>query len=172
MLVTRSFLMAFALIGLAECSAPEKNSAPEKDYYFSVSGNPNNLQTERARRYLETTIPKQKYTITNQSGLKWPYYRAFALWEPVIQDSLMPPHWFVHRMLPLKKNEIKLNEHLIKIELNTDSAFYYQVTVFTQQENGLRLTANTGRHFIDSAHLQKSDWPNYLLQSVLRDSFK
>lgn len=173
MAVKKLFSIAIVIILLSECTSPRRNYAPEKNYYFSVSASPNNLQTEKLKKYIEFKIPKQKYTITNQSGLTWPYYRAFELDEPVIQDSLMSPHWFIHRMLPLdEEKEIEVGAHLVNIELGNDSILYYHLIVFTQQENGLRLTANTGKHFIDSAHFEKINWPNYLLQSIVRDSFK
>jgi hypothetical protein len=173
MWVCKFLFIGIILIALVKCSVPSKDYAPEENYYFSVSAVPNNPQTEKIKTYLETNIPKQKYTITNRSGLTWPYYHAFDLDEPVIKDSLMTPHWIIHRMvLHDEKKEIKEGEHLVKIEVNADSAFYYHVIVFTQVETGLRLTAKTPKHFIDSTHIQQSDWPIYLLQSVIRDSFK
>ncbi len=160
---------------MTACSYTGKDVAPEKNYYFTVQTPVDDTGAEKIRTYLEANIPKQKYTITNQSGGQWPFYQGFDLNEKIHPDSLMPPHWFVHRML-LKDDggKIDTGEYFVEIEIlpEPDTLLNFNVSVFLMKENGLELTATSGVHYIDTTLYQKKDWLQFLQQSVVRYSFK
>jgi hypothetical protein len=160
---------------LASCIFKKKDMAPDKNYYFSIEIPPNNGKAEMIRDFLSTSIPTKKYTITNSSGMHWPYYQSFDLEEEVNPDSLMPPHWFVHRMVLNKQSDtIPIGDNFVRIEIcpRTDTLLNYNVSVFAMKNHGLEMTATSGIHFLDTCRHTTNDMLQLLQQSMLRYSFK
>jgi len=158
------------------CCSPKKKVAPDRNFYFDVIAHKNDEFSSRLTAYLKEKIPKKKYTITNRSGLTWPFYKELDLSEKIAQDSLMPPHWYVHKMIPFTKGqEIKRDEFLVQIDvlLQPDTLPNYSVTIFKMDSAGLSLSAKSGVHYIDSTEFssQNSLFETYI-KSIVRYSFK
>lgn len=126
--------------------------------------------------FLKSEIPKKKYTVTNQSGISWPYYAAIELDETISIDSLMPPHWFLHKMIVRENNfTLKKEDHLVRIQLmpQLDTVLNYQVDIYEMDSTALTLSATTGIHFVDSAaFLDQRSLLDHYLKSIIRYSFK
>ena len=153
-----------------------KNIAPERNFYFTIeTGTPRDSGLF-CRDYLESQIPLQKYIITNGSGQVWPYYKAYNLNEPVSKDSIMPPHWFVHKMIPYETdNKIGEDEYLVKIELFKvqDTIPNYRVIIYKMVKGELNHTASTITYFIQSSEYStQEELCDLLLKNTLRYSFK
>src|SRR5205085_5833748 len=89
--------------------------APDRNFYIEVITHRKDDASLKLAAYIKEQIPQKKYTITNQSGLTWPFYKELKLDERISKDSLMPPHWFVHRMILLNSDlQIKANEFLVR----------------------------------------------------------
>lgn len=126
--------------------------------------------------YLEANIPKHKYTITYSSGQAWPYYAALDIDETIAADSLMPPHWYLHKMIMKDSSLIlKSEDHLVQIKLmpQPDTIPNYQVDIFEMDSSKLMLTGTTGIHFVDSTEFPtRQSLFDYYLKSIIRYSFK
>jgi hypothetical protein len=164
------------LIVINVACASDKKYAPDRNFYFEIVNHGKDATSVKLAAYIKKQIPQKKYTITNQSGLTWPFYRELELNERISQDSLMPPHWFLHRMILLKKDqEIRPDEFLVRIDVmpQADTLPNYNVRIFRRDSTGLKLSAQTGIHFLDSAEFTS---PNNLLEvylkSVIRYTFK
>lgn len=167
--------MLLAIICLDNCS-PQKKYAPDRNFYFEVVAHDEGEFSTGLSTYLKSHIPAKKYTITNHSGLTWPFYKELNLDEKIVQDSLMPPHWYLHRMIPFSPGEkIKPNEFLVKIDLlpHPDTLPNYNVTIFKMDSVGLSLSAETGVHYIDSTEFNsRNSLFDIYLRSIIRYSFK
>src|SRR5579885_1089351 len=110
-------LMVSLGLSLENCS-PKRNLAPDRNFYFEVITHDDGEFSTGLSTYLNSRIPKKKYTITNHSGLTWPFYKELDLDEHIVKDSLMPPHWYLHKMIPFSKGQqLKRDEFLVKIDL-------------------------------------------------------
>ena len=171
----RISLLLFFILLWNGCSSGEKDYAPEKNFYFSVETPEGHPEAEKIRAYLETNIPKQKYTITNQSGMRWPFYQSFDLDEKVHSDSLMPPHWYLHRMLLKSENsELQFGDFYVRMDIfpQPDTSLNFNVSVFIMQEHDLKMTGTSGIHFIDTALHKAEGQRQFLQESIIRYSFK
>lgn len=173
------FASVFLMLGVAmlmhECS-PKKKLAPDRNFYFEIIAHGENESSKKLAAYLKGQIPKKKYTITNHSGLTWPFYKELNLDEHIPSDSLMPPHWYLHKMIPFDNSkEVMRDEFLVKIDLlpQPDTLPNYSVTIFKKDSTGLTLSAESGIHYIDSAEFtsRNSLFDTYL-RSIIRYSFK
>lgn len=128
------------------------------------------------KHYLETNIPAFNYSFTNSSAQHWPYYRAFELGEKIPIDSLMPPHTFIHKMVPSEKHhQPEEDEFLVQIEIfaEPDTLPNYSVTILSRKNNEFQLSAPTGLHYIHPSEYQTSEQlADILLKSIIRYSFK
>ena len=152
------------------------NYAPDRNFYFEVVSSDSSGASGALGGFLREEIPKHKYTITRQSGLTWPFYRELGLNEKIARDSLMPPHWFVHRMVPYRNGEsIRKDEYLVRIYVMPDpkATPNYSIDIFRMDSTGLTLSGRADIHYIDSSEfrLQGSVYDLYL-KSVVRYSFK
>ena len=169
-------LMVSMCIGsVNNCSRKEK-LAPDRNFYFEVITHDSTEFSIALATYLKSHIAEKKYTITHHSGMTWPFYKELGLNEEIVQDSLMPPHWFLHKMIPAtRQQEISRDEFLVKIDLQPkrDTLPNYSVTIFKMDSVGLSLSAETGIHYIDSTEFysQNSLFETYL-RSIVRYSFK
>jgi hypothetical protein len=167
------FLIVFFLV--AACQS-DKRYAPDRSFYFEIINHGKDDASVTLASSIEEQIPQRKYTITNHSGLTWPFYKELELDERISKDSLMPPHWFVHRMIPFKKNQlIKPNEFLVRIEVlpKHDTLPNYSVEIFRMDSTGLSLSGQSGIHYIDSTEFASSHQLfEIYLKSIIRYSFK
>jgi hypothetical protein len=157
------------------CTAcSENNNAPERNFYFEIHNH--DRSSNQLAEYLESHIAYNKYTITNQSGYKWPFYKELKPNEEIAKDSLMPPHWFLHKMIPKKLDDlIKINEYLVRIDLlpKPDTLPNYSVEIFIMDSTGLVQSGLTGIHYFDSSEFTTPQTLRELyLKSILRYSFK
>ncbi len=162
-------------ITLTACS-PKPDYAPDRNFYVEVITHQTDDTSLKLATYIKEHFPHKKYTITNHSGLTWPFYKELELDERISKDSLMPPHWFVHRMIPFEKDqEIKADEFLVRIDVQPqpDTLPNYNVRIFRKDSIGLALSGQSGIHYLDSTEFTS---PNNLLEvylkSVIRYSFK
>ena len=160
---------------LTACSA-KREYAPDRNFYVEVITHQTNDASLKLATYIKKQIPQKKYTITNQSGMIWPFYKELELHERIPIDSLMPPHWFVHRMISFEQDrEIKQDEFLVRIDVmpQGDTLPNYNVRIFRKDSTGLELSGQSGIHYLDSAEFAS---PNNLfevyLKSIIRYSFK
>ncbi|MBL7873115.1 MAG: hypothetical protein JNM78_15970 [Cyclobacteriaceae bacterium] len=172
----KSLSLFWVLISLVFACTTKTNQSPEKNFYFEVKAHQTNQFTNSLSHFLKDKIPKQKYTITNQSGKKWPYYQGLELNETIPIDSLMPPHWYLHKMIPLEMDyKLTRDDHLVRIELmlQADTLPNYRVDIFENESNKLSLSATSGVHYIDSTSFptRKLIYDQFL-QSIIRYSFK
>lgn len=169
-------LMVTMCIAIFENCSPKKKIAPDRNFYFEVTTHDNTELSVALATYLKSHIAEKKYTITHHSGMTWPFYKELGLNEEIVQDSLMPPHWFVHRMIPAThQQEINRDEFLVKIDLQPkrDTLPNYSVTIFKMDSVGLSLSAETGIHYIDSTEFSsKNSLFETYLRSIVRYSFK
>jgi hypothetical protein len=160
------------IILICTACSPSHN-APERNFYFEIH---HDRSSEPLASYLENHIAYNKYTITNHSGLEWPFYKELKPDEAIRKDSLMPPHWFLHKMIPKNSaQEIKVNEYLVRIDLlpKPDTLPNYSVEIFRMDSTGLVLSARTGIHYLDSTEFSSKEGLNDLyLKSIIRYSFK
>lgn len=167
-------IMFIALMGLS-CSDSVKR-VPERNYYVEIKTNQNNIFNMELATFLQANIPQYKYTITYSSGQAWPYYAALHLDETIAADSLMSPHWYLHKMIMKGSNLIlKSEEHLVQIELmpQPDTIPNYQMDIFEMDSSKLMLTATTGVHFVDTTQFPtRQSLFDYYLKSIIRYSFK
>lgn len=167
-----SIFLTFFCITITGCD--KSVDAPEVNYYFKFETKQNKPVVRKIISFLETELPKQKYAITNQSGRKWPYYQAFDIQEKVHLDSLMPPHRFLHRMVPLSSSVKTKNDDyvvLFSILPQPDTIFNYQVEIFYQESNLLQKSGDSGIHFMDTLNTNQP-WIIELKKSIIRYSFK
>jgi hypothetical protein len=170
-------LVRILLITIVLCGCnPRGDYAPDRNFYFEVIPHRFDEQSKKLADYLEKQIPRKKYTITNQSGLEWPFYKELNLDEQILRDSLMPPHWFMHRMIPFTKGQvINTDEFLVRIEVQpmVDTIPNYSVEIFRRDSTGLSLSGQSGIHFIDTTEFATNDQLFQIyLQSIIRYSFK
>jgi hypothetical protein len=160
---------------LIACQTNSKH-APDRNFYFEIITHDNSELSTELAEFLKEQIPKKKYTITNHSGLSAPFYKELDLDEKISSDSLMPPHWYLHKMTPFENNiEIRRDEFLVKIDLlpQADTLPNYSVKIFRMDSTGLTLSAETGIHYIDSTEFtSKASLLDTYLRSVIRYSFK
>ncbi len=172
----RPWRLLFLTVFMIACRTKPEHPAPDRNFYFQVKSNSSTPTANQYRKYLLENIPKHKYSITNASGQTWPFYQAFDLDEEVAQDSLMPPHWFIHRMVPFDDHvEIKEDEFLVTIEIFVlpDTVPNYAVSVFRKQGNDLTLSGSSGTHFIGpSEYKSDADLQESFLKHTVRYSFK
>jgi hypothetical protein len=164
----------FITLILVACN-DKREFAPERNFYFEVLTNDERQSTKELVQFLRREIPKAKYTITNHSGLAFPFYKALNPKEKIVKDSLMPPHWFVHRMIPYEKTEIKKDEFLVKIFVMPDQCSIpnYRIDIFKMDSTGLTLSGKADVHYIDSTEFDsKKALLDLYLKSVIRYSFK
>ncbi|MBI1766959.1 MAG: hypothetical protein HYR67_01130 [Bacteroidetes bacterium] len=163
------------LLFVAAC-VPEKRYAPDRNFYLEIITHRKDDASLKLATYIKEQIPQKKYTITNHSGLTWPFYKELNLDERISKDSLMPPHWFVHRMIPLSTDQaIKPNEFLVRIDLmpQTDTIPNYSVEILRKDSTGLMLSGQSGVHYIDSTEFtSSSSLFEVYLKSIIRYSFK
>ncbi|GHN00527.1 hypothetical protein WSM22_20160 [Cytophagales bacterium WSM2-2] len=171
-----SNLLIVAVVLLCAACAPDKRYAPYRNFYFKVVVRNNNEFLKKLGEDIELEISNHDYTITNNSGLRWPFYKELDKDENILSDSLMPPHWFVHRMIPYKEKQIiGPEEYLVSIELmsKSDTIPNYAVEIFRMDSTGLTLSGLSGVHYIDSTEFSSNeDLSKIFLRSVIRYSFK
>lgn len=170
-----NWLKLILLAMLVACQS-KGNRAPDRNFYFEVLTTRQDTLTQNLALYIKEQIPKKKYTITNHSGMVWPFYKELELDEEIPKDSLMPPHWFVHKMIPLKKSQkLVPDEFLVRIKVfpQPDTLPNYSVDIFRMDSTGLSLSGQADTHYIDSTEFSsaKSLYEVYL-KSVIRYSFK
>lgn len=169
-------LLALGLLAIGGCTTKNTSYAPDRNFYFEVLTTGQDTLTQNLALYIKEQIPKRKYTITNHSGTEWPFYKPLQLDEEIPSDSLMPPHWFVHKMMPLKRGKkLVPDEFLVRINVfpQPDTLPNYSVDIFRMDSTGLSLSGQSNIHFIDSTEFSsaKSLYEVYL-KSVIRYSFK
>ncbi|MEK6781064.1 MAG: hypothetical protein AABY93_05135 [Bacteroidota bacterium] len=173
--LNKSFILIFFAAVLFSCSDSSK-LAPERNFYFEIKTYQNNAFNNELAAFLKKRIPQQKYTITNRSGLVWPYYEALELNEKISIDSLMPPHWYLHKMIFKDSNSVlKADDHLVRIDVmpQPDTLPNYRVEIYEMDSIRLKFTATSGIHFIDSTEFSsKQSLADYYLKSIVRYSFK
>jgi len=161
--------------GYFGCSGKPQRT-PERNFYFDVKVHQNDKFTIGLSAYLNDQIPRKKYTITNRSGLEWPYYAALEPDETIAQDSLMPPHWFLHKMILRDAHTVlHKDDYLVDIHLmpHSDTIPNYLVEISFMDSTGLKVSANSGIHFVDAAELLPGETIyDHLLKSIVRYSFK
>jgi hypothetical protein len=149
---------------------------PERNFYFEIGAYQKNKFSSELAALLKNKIPQQKYAITNRSGMVWPYYQAMELNETISTDSLMPPHWYVHKMIFKDSNSIiEKEDHLVRIDLmpHLDTIPNYRVEIYEMDSIGLTFSASSGIHFVDSTKLPSGlSFNEYCLKSIIRYSFK
>jgi hypothetical protein len=157
------------------CSDTSKR-VPELNYYVEIKTNQDDSVNNELAAFLAANIPKYKYTFTYRSGQAWPYYAVLELDETISADSLMPPHWYLHKMMIREESTILKNrDHLVRIELmpKSDTILNYRVDIYQMDATALTFSATTGVHFVDSARLPANlSLPEYYLKSIIRYSFK
>jgi len=165
--------LILVVITFTGCSSSDKN-APERNFYYEIKNR--DSSSFKLSEYLRNHISNHKYTITNHSGLDWPFYKELQTDEAIPKDSLMPPHWYVHRMVFKKPDQqIGFNEFLVQIDLSPkpDTLPNYSVEIFRMDSTGLTLSARTGLHYIDSSEFTTRESLNEVyLKSIIRYSFK
>ena len=126
-----------------------------------------------AKRFLETEIPKHKYTFTPVSSRTWPYYKALPLDAEVPLDSLLPPHSQVHQLIPYKAS-VKPPYDLVMVELYTasDTIPNYIVNIYHSSGGEPVLTGTSGPQVAEARHEMSLTLPETLLKSCIRYSFK
>jgi hypothetical protein len=163
--------ISFIALIVLSCTS---DNAPEKKFYFEIKSHGGH--SNQIADYLKENISNHKYTITNHSGLDWPFYKELQANERISKDSLMPPHWFVHQMIFRKPNQqLEQNDFLVRIELSPkqDTLPNYSVDIFKMDSTGLVFSAGTGIHYIDSTEFTTHESLNKLyLKSIIRYSFK
>ena len=168
---TLSIVMAVML----SCSQNSQHT-PERNFYFEMRTYQNNKFSNELAAFLKNNIPQQKYAITNRSGLAWPYYATLDLNETIALDSLMPPHWYVHKMVLKNLNTaLKVDDHMVWIDImpHPDTIPNYRVEIYEMDSTGLTFSASSGIHFIDSTKFSStSTLSDYYLESIIRYSFK
>lgn|GEM_PF-2008122 len=156
------------------CACTSNHSTPERNFYFEIQSHDD--ASKQLAEYITQRISRHKYTITNQSGLEWPFYKELQEDEDIPKDSLMPPHWFLHKMIPKKTNQqLKIDEYFVRIDLSPrlDTLPNYSVEIFRMDSTGLVLSGRTGVHYIDSSEFTTRETLNELyLKSIIRYSFK
>ena len=162
---------------LAACSSSPAHNAPDRNFYFEIINHPHPGDTFAIQLsgYLARNISKHKYTITGQSGTHWPFYKELSPRGNIPADSLMPPHWFVHRMIPMMRNQrLEIDEYLVRIDLvpQRDTLPNYSVQVFKMDTAGLVLTGSSGIHYVGPSDFPPDVLPEYFLKSIIRYSFK
>ena len=173
----RSILFLFPLLILVvKCDSKKEGVAPDVNFYYSVQF-PDLDSVKIHADYISEQIPLHKYAITNASGYSWPFYQEFSLDETVMSDSLMPPHWFIHKMKPIKgaRYKIKEGEYHVVIDLypQLDTLPNYNVKIYQMEGDSLRLSANTGIHYIlSNEYHSNEELSSLLLESIIRYSFK
>ena len=173
--LTQKLFLILLCAMVAGCNSKPQEYAPDRNYYFTVKSNSSSETSAVVKKYLETNIPAFKYTITNASGIQWPYYKAYELDEKVHRDSLAIPHTIIHRMIPLENNKPSEGEFLVQIEIfeEPDTIPNYSVTIFRQTNNQRQLSASTGIHYIHPSEYRTSDQlADLLLKNIVRYSFK
>ena len=167
---------SLAIILLVVACTLDKRYASDRNFYFEIVTHQKDEASLKLSTYIKEQISQKKYTITNHSGLTWPFYKELQLDERILKDSLMPPHWFVHRMILFKKDrDIKLDEFLVRIDVQPqpDTIPNYSVEIFRKDSTGLRLSAQSGIHYIDSTEFTTIEQLfQVYLKSIIRYSFK
>lgn len=171
-LKTKSFALLLAIFICLGCA--QNHNASERNFYFEIHNH--DRSSNQLADYLANHISYNKYTITNRSGLQWPFYLELKPNENIPKDSLMPPHWFLHKMIPKKLDQkLKIDEYLVRIDLSPklDTLPNYSVEIFRMDSTGLVLSARTGVHYLDSTEFATRETLNELyLKSIIRYSFK
>jgi hypothetical protein len=169
---TLLLIIAICLFSCAEKSQP----IPERNFYFEIKTHQNDAFTIDLAEFLKDKIPQKKYTITNHSGLTWPFYAALELNESISPDSLMPPHWFLHKMIFRDANAVlEKDDYLVEIHLmpKIDTTANYEVKISKMDSTGLTVSGGSGVHFVDTVEL--SSRPviyDHFMKSIIRYSFK
>ena len=114
---TGLFRMIWVLcILLCSCSSAPSRNAPDRNFYFEIVKHRNDNYSAQLSDDLKRHISKHKYTITNQSGTRWPFYKELNPDEDLPKDSLMPPHWFLHRMVVMKPDQrLEIDDYFVRI---------------------------------------------------------
>ena len=161
-------------MAILSCSK-QAPSTPERNFYVEIKTNQDDEFNNRLVAFLKDKIPQKKYAITNRSGLAWPFYASLNTDASIALDSLMPPHWYIHKMILKEPNSVlQVEDHLVKIELmvQPDTLLNYRVEVYEMDSTQLSLTATSGIHFIDSTKFSSVSLSDHYLKSILRYSFK
>ncbi len=180
-LITLIPIVIFSL----SCSKKSRN-APERTYYVEVRRHQTDAFNKELSEYLTSRIPQKKYTFTNRSGMTWPYYAAFELNEDVPIDSLMPPHWYIHKMILKDSTSILLkDDYLVRIDImpHLDTILNYRVEIYEIDAIGLKLSGSSGIHYVDTVELYSTFQKtadisphdllyDHYLKSIIRYSFK
>ncbi len=170
-------IVVIMMLAVLSCSkhAPPTTPTPERNYFVEIKTNQNNEFNNKLVAFLKDKIPQKKYAITNSSGVAWPFYASLNADETIAVDSLMPPHWFIHKMILKEPNSVlQGDDHLVKIELmvKPDTLLNYRVEVYEMNSTQLSLTATSGIHFMDSTKFSSAGLLDHYLKSILRYSFK
>ena len=167
------------LVVVAGClfSCSEKSQPmPERNFYFEVKTHQNDTFTSGLAEFLKDKIPQKKYTITSQSGLTWPFYASLDLNESIAADSLMPPHWFLHKMIFRDANAVlEKDDYLVEIHLmpKIDTLANYEVKIFMMDSTGLTVSGGSGVHFVDTVEFSsRLAIYDHFMKSIIRYSFK
>lgn len=170
-----TYILLTAFFIFFSCSE-KKTVTPEENFYFEIKVHKNDKYNSDLAKFLNDEIPKKKYTITNSSGLTWPYYAEIDLDETISIDSLMPPHWYLHKMITKDLNSVlEREDHLVKIDLmpQPDTTLNYSLNIYLMDSTGLSLAGTSGIHFVDSTEfLSRPELFDYYLKSIIRYSFK
>lgn len=169
------FMMLIITAGMLSCSDKSQRTS-ERNFYFEIRTYQNNEFSNGLATFLKNRIPQKKYAITNRSALVWPYYAPLELDETISIDSLMPPHWYLHKMIFKDLNSVlKMDDHLVRIDImpHPDTITNYRVEIYEMDSFGLTFSASSGIHFIDSTEFSSTlSLSDYCLKSIIRYSFK
>jgi len=159
-----------------DCARNNDQFAPEKRYYFEVICGSPKVDCLQLKEYLEDKIPQYKYTITNESGKKWPFYKAYSIEEPVPSDSLMPPHEAVHYFIQKTENTIfKEGDFFVRFDIFPlpDTTTNFNVTIYKMDSSNLSLSATTGIEVEDNTRKDSTlTYYEAFLKTIIRYSFK
>ena len=169
-----ALLLTLTLLG---CSLKRNPTgfASDEIYYVQIRCVLPDEECLKIKKHLEEGIPKYKYTFTNKSAKTWPYYKAYELDAQVPIDSLMPPHWQLHRLILFAaKDSSNYADHLIHIDLfsTADGVPDYTVSTFNMTPTDSSLVATSGLHNVAPSDTGTLSMEEFILRSVIRYSFK
>lgn len=173
----RAFLLF--LVFLTSCGGKadpqEAELAQTTRIFFQVECQHKGPRCEQVKRYLEKEIPRFKYSFTEESSKKWPYFQAFDLNAKVPIDSLMPPHTRLHQFIPYQQGSSSggINELVvIKLFSQSEGPPDYQVDIYRLFPGSMESSGTSGLHTVNSDTADTQKVAEMIRQSVIRYSYK
>jgi len=168
-------LILAILLGCGGQPSSKEGYASTKIFYFEVKCISSGPNCDEVKQFLESEIPRYKYTFSPGSSRTWPYYKAFALDADVPLDSLISPHTQLHQLVPYKDRPLfGGEEYLVVIDLFSvsDTKPDYNVNVFRLESSGPVLSGTSGLQDVENRPGQTLTVPELVLRSAIRYSFK